>query len=54
MIDPQSQANKYIKNLGRDFEIKVLKVNDAQLMRSLEMAIQVKGFPLIYIYISKI
>lgn len=39
MIDPQSQANKYIKNLGRDNEIKVMKMNDQQMMRNLELAI---------------
>lgn len=45
MIDPQTQANKYIKNLGADKEtnemgIVVVKMSDATLMRTLENAIQ--------------
>jgi dynein heavy chain len=42
MIDPQSQANKYIKNLGKDHPegIDIMKVSDPNLMRTLEMAIQ--------------
>ena len=41
MIDPQSQANKYIKNLGRDQPegIDIMKVTDPNLMRTLELAI---------------
>ena len=42
MIDPQNQANKYIKNLGRDTkgDIVVQKVNDSSLMRNIEQALQ--------------
>lgn len=42
MIDPQTQANKFIKNLGKEHEegIEVLKVNDNNLMRTLELAVQ--------------
>ncbi|KAL4440889.1 hypothetical protein ABPG74_009302 [Tetrahymena malaccensis] len=42
MIDPQNQANKYIKNLGREVkgDIIVQKVNDPSLMRSIEQALQ--------------
>lgn len=47
MIDPQSQANKFIKNLGRDNEIKVMKMNDLQMMRNLELAIQFGNWVLI-------
>jgi len=41
MIDPQSQANKYIKNLGKEHTegIDIMKVSDPNLMRTLEMAI---------------
>ena len=41
MIDPQNQANKYIKNLGRDNSegIDVLKITDTNLMRTLELGI---------------
>lgn len=41
MIDPQTQANKYIKNLGKEWEegIDVVKMSDPNLMRTLEIAI---------------
>lgn len=43
MIDPQTQANKYIKNMGKEFHeegIDVIKMSDINLMRTLEIAIQ--------------
>jgi dynein heavy chain len=45
MIDPQSQANKFIKNLSRDQEeakmgLDCCKMSDATLLRNLELAIQ--------------
>lgn len=45
MIDPQSQANKFIKNLSREQEeaksgIDVCKMSDTTLLRNLELAIQ--------------
>jgi dynein heavy chain len=43
MIDPQTQANKYIKNLGKEHHeegIDVVKMSDTNLMRTLEIAIQ--------------
>lgn len=41
MIDPQTQANKFIKNLGKDVEtgLDVFKQSEANLLRSLELAI---------------
>lgn len=41
MIDPQTQANKYIKNMGKEHQegIEVLKINDPNLMRTLELAV---------------
>ncbi len=41
MIDPQTQANKFIKNLGKEHEegLDVLKMNDQNLMRTLELAV---------------
>lgn len=40
MIDPQNQANKYIKNRGKDQgEILPLKISDTKLMRNLEIQI---------------
>jgi len=37
MIDPQSQANKFIKNLGASHEegLNVVKTTEANLMRTL-------------------
>lgn len=42
MIDPQNQANKYIKNMGKDQPegIDQIKASDMNLMRTLELAIQ--------------
>lgn len=42
MIDPQTQANKFIKNMGKDHAegLDVLKISSNQLMRTLELAIQ--------------
>jgi dynein heavy chain, axonemal len=42
MIDPQNQANKYIKNMGKDQPegIDQIKASDQNLMRTLELAIQ--------------
>ena len=42
MIDPQTQANKFIKKLGTvtdDVTLEVLKLSEANLIRSLELAI---------------
>lgn len=42
MIDPQRQANKYIKNMGKDTEtgIDVCKMSDSDFLRKLELGIQ--------------
>lgn len=42
MIDPQTQANKFIKNMGKSVEtgLDVFKQSEANLLRSLELAIQ--------------
>ncbi|XP_053383461.1 dynein axonemal heavy chain 3-like [Mercenaria mercenaria] len=40
MIDPQGQANKWVKNLERQSNLGVLKLSDANYLRSLENAIQ--------------
>lgn len=45
MIDPQNQANKFIKNLSKDKDscphnINYVKMSDPSLMKQLEMAIQ--------------
>lgn len=41
MIDPQNQANKFIKNLSREQgEHEIKKASDPQMMRYLEICIQ--------------
>jgi dynein heavy chain len=42
MIDPQTQANKFIKNLGKEHEegIEILKLSDPNLLRTIEISIQ--------------
>lgn len=42
MIDPQTQANKFVKNMGKEIEtgLDVFKLSDSTLLRNLEMAIQ--------------
>jgi dynein heavy chain len=42
MIDPQNQANKFIKNLGKDEAesgLDVFKMSDGSLLRNLELGI---------------
>ncbi|KAF7258254.1 hypothetical protein EG68_04624 [Paragonimus skrjabini miyazakii] len=40
MIDPQGQANKWIKNMEKEAGISVLKLTDSDFMRNLENGIQ--------------
>lgn len=40
MIDPQAQANKWIKNMEKKRGLKVIKLSDGDYMRTLENAIQ--------------
>ncbi|TRZ01398.1 hypothetical protein DNTS_018422, partial [Danionella cerebrum] len=46
MIDPQGQANKWVKNSERDNNLNVIKLTDADYMRTLENCIQF-GTPLL-------
>lgn len=46
MIDPQSQANKWIKNFEKENQLRVIKVSDTDYMRTLENCIQF-GTPLL-------
>ncbi|XP_075973125.1 dynein heavy chain 3, axonemal [Anticarsia gemmatalis] len=46
MIDPQEQANKWIKNMERENQMKVIKLTDGNYIRVLENAIQL-GLPVI-------
>lgn len=40
MIDPQGQANKWIRNMERDNSMVVIKLTDADYMRTVENAVQ--------------
>ncbi|XP_030888189.1 dynein heavy chain 12, axonemal [Leptonychotes weddellii] len=46
MIDPQGQANKWIKNSERENQLSVIKLSDSDYMRTLENCIQF-GTPLL-------
>ncbi|KAG5443966.1 Dynein heavy chain 3, axonemal [Clonorchis sinensis] len=45
-IDPQGQANKWIKNMEKSRELNVVKLSDANYLRALENAIQF-GMPVL-------
>ena len=53
MIDPQGQANKWVKNMEKDNKIEVIKLTDATFMRTLENAIQF-GTPVLLARVFKI
>ena len=36
MIDPQGQANKWSKNMEKDFKLSIIKLTDSDYMRTLE------------------
>ena len=40
MIDPQGQANKWVKNMERANNLHVIKLSDADFVRTLENCIQ--------------
>ena len=40
LIDPQGQANKWVKNMERENKLGVIKLSDTNYLRSLENAIQ--------------
>ena len=40
MIDPQGQANRWVKNMEADHDLKVLKQNQPNFVRSIENAVQ--------------
>lgn len=46
MIDPQEQANRWIRNMEKNNDLIITKMSDPQLMRILEMAIR-KGTPVL-------
>ncbi|XP_076804189.1 dynein axonemal heavy chain 3-like isoform X1 [Clavelina lepadiformis] len=46
MIDPQGQANKWIKNMEKENKLAVLKLSDSTYIRTLENSIQF-GYPVL-------
>lgn len=40
MIDPQGQANKWVKNMEKSNSLHVIKLTDADFVRTLENCIQ--------------
>lgn len=46
MIDPQSQANKWIKNMEKDNNLKIIKLSEAKFLQTVENAIRV-GAPVL-------
>ena len=40
MIDPQGQANKWVRNMEREKQMRVIKLSDSDFMRTLENAVQ--------------
>ena len=50
MIDPQGQANKWIKNMEKANNIHVIKLSDSDFVRTLENCIQF-GTPVITLMI---
>lgn len=46
MIDPQGQANKWVKNSEKENNLNVIKLTDADYMRTMENCIQF-GTPLL-------
>ena len=48
MIDPQGQANKWVKNMEKKYNLHVIKMTDADYVRTLENCIQF-GTPVSYL-----
>ena len=48
MIDPQGQANKWVKNMEKANNLHVIKLTDSDFVRTLENCIQF-GTPVCYL-----
>jgi dynein heavy chain, axonemal len=46
MIDPQSQANKWVKSMEAARELRIIKLTDGDFMRTLENSVQF-GLPVL-------
>lgn len=53
MIDPQGQANKWVKNMEKANSLHIIKLSDADFVRTLENCIQF-GTPGEYKYFSSL
>ena len=47
MIDPQGQANKWVKNMEKTNKLEVVKLSDPNYLRTLENCLQVLHFEII-------
>ena len=52
MIDPQGQANKWIKNMEKSNKLEVIKMSDPTYLRTLENCIQVSDLIFSTSYLS--
>lgn len=46
MIDPQGQANKWVKNMEKDNNLAIMKLTDPDILRKLENSLQF-GWPVL-------
>lgn len=46
MIDPQGQANKWVKNMEKDNNLAIVKLSDSDILRKLENSVQF-GWPVL-------
>ncbi|CAB0036402.1 unnamed protein product [Trichogramma brassicae] len=46
MIDPQGQANKWVKNMEKEFGLRIIKLSDANYVKVIESALQL-GLPVL-------
>lgn len=46
MIDPQGQANKWVKNMEKDSNLAIIKLTDPDILRTLENSLQF-GWPVL-------
>lgn len=46
MIDPQGQANKWVKNMEKENNLAIIKLTDPDILRTLENSLQF-GWPVL-------
>ena len=52
MIDPQGQANKWIKNMEKENKLSVIKLSDSNYIRTLENSITVGVAFFLFFFLS--